>query len=67
MAEHLNLIHPQTWPHTEDQSLPPQAYTHECYVVHNSKAVVVSSANFSSPDKAAIKQIISEIIEKLRT
>ena len=39
----------------------------ECYVVHNSKAVVVSSANFSSPDKAAIKQIISEIIEKLRT
>jgi hypothetical protein len=37
------------------------------YVVHNSKAVVVSSANFSSPDKAAIKQIISEIIEKLRT
>jgi len=32
-----------------------------------SKAVVVSSANFSSPDKAAIKQIISEIIEKLRT
>jgi len=39
----------------------------ECYVVHNSKAVVVNSANFSSPDKAAIKQIISEIIEKLRT
>ena len=39
----------------------------ECYVVHNSKAVVVSSANFSSPDKAAIKQIISDIIEKLRT
>ena len=39
----------------------------ECYVVHNRKAVVVNSANFSSPDKAAIKQIISDIIEKLRT
>lgn len=39
----------------------------ECYVVHNRKAVVVNSANFSSPDKTAIKQIISEIIEKLRT
>ena len=28
---------------------------------------VVSSANYSSPNKVAIKQIISEIIEKLRT
>lgn len=27
MAEHLNLIHSQTWPHSEDQSLPPHAYT----------------------------------------
>ena len=39
----------------------------ECYVVHHSKAVVVSSLAFQSPDKETIKQLISEIIEKLRT
>ena len=39
----------------------------ECYVVHNSKAVVVKSEVFEAPDKESIKQIISEVIEKLRT
>ena len=39
----------------------------ECYVVHSNKAVVVSSAEFSSSDKETIKILISEIIEKLRT
>ena len=39
----------------------------ECYVVHNSKAVVIEANAFSAPDKETIKQIISEVIEKLRT
>jgi hypothetical protein len=39
----------------------------ECYVVHNSKAVVVKSEAFASPDKETIKQIINDVIEKLRT
>lgn len=39
----------------------------ECYVVHNSKAVVVKSEAFDAPDKESIKQIINEVIEKLRT
>ena len=38
-----------------------------CYVVHNSKDVVVSSADFALPDKESIKQLISDVIEKLRT
>ena len=36
-------------------------------IVHNSKAVVVKSEAFEAPDKEAIKQIINEVIEKLRT
>ena len=39
----------------------------ECYVVHNSKAVVVKSEAFEAPDKESIKQIINDVIEKLRT
>jgi len=39
----------------------------ECYVVHNSKAVVVKSDAYSAPDKETIRQIINEVIEKLRT
>ena len=39
----------------------------ECYVVHNSKAVVVKSEAFAAPDKESIKQLISDVIEKLRT
>ena len=39
----------------------------ECYVVHNSKAVVIKSNTFAAPDKESIKQLINEVIEKLRT
>ncbi len=39
----------------------------ECYVVHNSKAVVVKSDAFAAPDKESVKQIINNVIEKLRT
>ena len=39
----------------------------ECYVVHNSKAVVVKSEAFTAPDKESIKKIINDVIEKLRT
>jgi len=41
--------------------------TDECYVVHNSKAVVVKSDIFSDSDKDAVKQLIEEAVEKLRT
>ena len=37
------------------------------YVVHNSKAVVVKSDAFAAPDKETIKQLINDVIEKLRT
>ncbi len=39
----------------------------ECYVVHNSKAVVVKSDAFAFPDKETIKKLINDVIEKLRT
>lgn len=39
----------------------------ECYVVHNSKVVVIKSETFAAPDKESIKQLISGVIEKLRT
>ena len=39
----------------------------ECYVVHNSKAVVVTSDAFADSDKESIKQLIHDLIEKLRT
>ena len=39
----------------------------ECYIVHNRKAVVVKSDAFTAPDKETIKQIINDVIEKLRT
>ena len=39
----------------------------ECYVVHNSRAVVVKSDAFAAPDKETIKQLIHDVIEKLRT
>lgn len=39
----------------------------ECYVVHNSRAVVIKSNTFAAPDKESIKQVINEVIEKLRT
>ncbi len=44
-----------------------QGTLEECYVVHNSKAVVVKSDAFAAPDKETIKQIINDVIEKLRT
>ena len=39
----------------------------ECYVVHNSKAVVITSDAYAAPDKESIKQLINDVIEKLRT
>ena len=39
----------------------------ECYVVHHSKAVVVKADAFAAPDKESIKQLIADVIEKLRT
>ena len=39
----------------------------ECYVVHNSKAVVVKTDVFTVFDKDTIKQRIENEIEKLRT
>jgi hypothetical protein len=39
----------------------------ECYVVHNNKAVVVRADAFAAPDKKSIKQLINEVIERLRT
>jgi hypothetical protein len=39
----------------------------ECYVVHNSKAVVVEPDVFDASDKDTAKQLIEEKIEKLRT
>ena len=39
----------------------------ECYVVHNSKAVVVMPDVFAAFDKDTAKQKIEETIEKLRT
>ena len=44
-----------------------QGNLEECYVVHRSKAVVVQSDAFANPNKDLIKQIINEVIEKLRT
>ena len=39
----------------------------ECYVVHNNNAVVVKSDVFSVSDKDTVKQLIEDVIEKLRT
>ena len=39
----------------------------ECYVIHNSKSVVVKPDIFASSDKDTIKQLIDETLEKLRT
>ena len=39
----------------------------ECYVVHNSKAVVVKSDVFSASEKDVAKKLIENEIEKLRT
>ena len=44
-----------------------QGMLEECYVVHNSKAVVLNSYAFSVPDKATIRKLINDVIEKLRT
>ncbi len=44
-----------------------QGILDECYVVHNNKAVVIRSDAFAYPDKETIKQIINDVIEKLRT
>ena len=44
-----------------------QGTLEECYVVHNSKAVVVKSDAFAAPDKETIKQLINDVIERLRT
>ena len=37
------------------------------HIVHNKKAVVVKSDAFAAPNKETIKQIINDVIEKLRT
>lgn len=39
----------------------------ECYVVHNSKAVVVKADAYANSDKESVKQLIKEVIERLRT
>ena len=39
----------------------------ECYVVHNSKAVVVKPDLFAVSDKDTVKKRIEDEIEKLRT
>ena len=39
----------------------------ECYVVHNGKAVVIKADAYAAPAKETIKQIINDVIEKLRT
>ena len=39
----------------------------ECYVVHSEKAVVLKAEAYASADKETIKQLISDVIEKLRT
>lgn len=39
----------------------------ECYVVHNSRAVVVRSDVFSVSDKDEVKRLIEKAVEKLRT
>ena len=39
----------------------------ECYIVHNSKAIVVRPNVFSTLEKDAVKQKIMDEIEKLRT
>ena len=39
----------------------------ECYVVHNSKSVVVKPVIFNGSDKDTIKHLIEELLEKLRT
>ena len=44
-----------------------QGNLEECYVVHNSRAVVVKADDFAAPDKETIKQLINDVIEKLRT
>lgn len=44
-----------------------QGELEECYVVHNSKAVVIKAETYVAPDKESIKQLIAEVIEKLRT
>ena len=44
-----------------------QGMLDECYVVHNNKAVVVKADAFAEPDKDTIKQLINDVIEKLRT
>ena len=44
-----------------------QGVLDECYVVHNSKAVVLKSDAFASADKQTVKTLINDVIEKLRT
>ena len=44
-----------------------QGVLEECYIVHNSRAVVLQADAFAVPDKAVVRQIISDVIEKLRT
>lgn len=39
----------------------------ECYIVHNNRAIVVTSDVFDVSDKDTIKQLIEEEIKKLRT
>ena len=44
-----------------------QGTLEECYVVHRSKAVVIKSETFVIQDKESVKQLINDVIEKLRT
>ena len=44
-----------------------QGSLEECYVIHGNKAVVIMSGSFASSNKETIKQLINDLIEKLRT
>ncbi|MBQ9672933.1 MAG: hypothetical protein IJV34_08800 [Prevotella sp.] len=39
----------------------------ECYIVHQGRAVVLDASAYAATDKESIRQIISDVIEKLRT
>ena len=53
--------------HMSESILKTKKIVSGLYVVHNSKAVVVNSDAFSAPDKETIKQLIKDVIERLRT
>lgn len=44
-----------------------QGRLEECYVIHSNKTVVIRSGSFAPSNKETIKQLINDLIEKLRT